>query len=102
MTVHKAQGRTIHRVVIDLTHHPLHINRMTYASIFVALSRVKSKNHIRLLRHNDLSLQRSYEYIESLKPDENVLRFYEGFEQPERDGAMTWSWQKAIGWNEVV
>ena len=99
MTVHKAQGRTIHRVVIDLTEHPLHINRMKYASIFVALSRVKSKDHIRLLKHSNMSLKRSYEYIESLKPDENVVRFYDGFEHSEEDGGMTWSWKKAIGWN---
>jgi hypothetical protein len=99
MTVHKAQGRTIHRVIIDLTKHPLHINRMKYASIFVAMSRVKAKHHIRLLKHSNMPLKQSYEYIEKLKPDENVLRFYNGFENTEPDGGMTWSWEKAIGWN---
>jgi hypothetical protein len=99
MTVHKAQGRTIHRVIIDLTKHPLHINRMKYASIFVAMSRVKAKHHIRLLKHSNMPLKQSYEYIEKLKADENVLRFYNGFENTEPDGGMTWSWEKAIGWN---
>ncbi len=37
MTVHKAQGRTIHRVIIDLTDHPFEICRMKYAAIFVAM-----------------------------------------------------------------
>jgi hypothetical protein len=100
MTVHKAQGRTIHRVIIDLTEHPLHINRMKYASVFVALSRVKSKNHIRLLKHSKMSDQKSYEYVQHMKPDENVLKFYSGFEHTESDGGMTWSWKKAIGWKE--
>ena len=51
MTVHKAQGRTMKRVVIALTSRPVHYNQLEYASVFVALSRVKKSSHICLLQH---------------------------------------------------
>ena len=46
---HKAQGRTIHRVVVDLTDHPFPICCMKYAAIFVAMSRVGFGSHLHLL-----------------------------------------------------
>ena len=49
ITAHKAQGRTIHRVIIDLTYHHTHYSRMCFASIFVAMSRVRQSDHIRFL-----------------------------------------------------
>lgn len=63
MTVHKAQGRTIYRVVIDLTDHPNSYGRMEYAAIFVAMSRVEMSDHIRLFEKDPL-VHRSepYEY----------------------------------------
>jgi len=54
MTVHKAQGRTINRVVVDLTHHPRHCCCMKHAAIFVAMSRVAETDHIRLLEPNTI------------------------------------------------
>ena len=54
MTVHKAQGRTIRRVVIDLTEQPMHSCRMEYAAIFVAMSRVEDHRHIRLLERTSV------------------------------------------------
>ena len=51
MTVHKSQGRTILRVVLDLTEHPFRVCRMVYAAIIVALSLVQNGDHdIRLLQ----------------------------------------------------
>ena len=99
MTIHKAQGRTIKRVVLDISRHPNHQNRVEYASLFVGLSRVTSKQHLRLIKHHDMSMEQSYKYIENLKPNENVTRFYGGFQNDtvDADGGMTWSWEKAIG-----
>ena len=52
MTVHKAQGHTIRRVIIDLTQHPRAVCCMKYAALFVAMmSRVATKDHIRLLEN---------------------------------------------------
>jgi ATP-dependent exoDNAse (exonuclease V) alpha subunit len=40
MTVHKAQGRTIDKVVLDLHYKSDHRKRLGFDGIFVALSRV--------------------------------------------------------------
>ncbi len=80
MTVHKAQGRTIHRVIIDLTDHPFEICRMKYAAIFVAMSRVEMKDHLRLLEPNTVQSRESlYQYLETLKPEPNIAPFLHGY-----------------------
>ena len=84
MTIHKAQGRTLRRVVIDLTHHPNHYCRLNYAAVFVALSRVKCREHIRLLRHplspgQLFNWAETYKYLTSLRPDRDVAAFYHGY-----------------------
>ena len=83
MTVHKAQGRTIKRVVLDLTNHPTHYSRMEFAAIFVAMSRVKTSEHIRLLAHKRVGHQHNadeaYSYITTLKPSRHACAFYYGY-----------------------
>ena len=54
MTVHKTQGRTIPRVIIDVHQHPNPMSSMNYAALFVALSRVKQGSHLRLLEPTSL------------------------------------------------
>ena len=56
MTVHKAQGRTIPKVVIYLFSDLTKYTEIHFASIFVAMSRVKSKNDIQLLSHEKKEL----------------------------------------------
>ena len=83
MTIHKAQGRTIKRMVVDLTWQGSHNCRMEYAAVFVALSRVASKDHIRLLRHAKVGRmfdpEEAYGYLAKLKPARAVAAFYHGF-----------------------
>ena len=43
MTIHKAQGRTIPKVIVDLSCHPTKYAEMKFAAIFVVMSRVKNK-----------------------------------------------------------
>ena len=80
MTVHKAQGRTIHRVIIDLMSHPFKICRLEYAAVFVAMSRVRRKDHLRLLEP-DMFLSRYslYSYLEQLLPEKNITPFLHGY-----------------------
>ena len=52
MAVHKAQGRTIDRVILDLSDRETTNTRMRLSAVFVAFSRVKTKLHIRLLDHH--------------------------------------------------
>ena len=85
MTVHKAQGRTIRRVVLDLTEHSNHYTKMKFAAVFVAMSRVASREHIRLLGHTKLGTQfdanQAYHYLTTLKAENDALAFYHGHEQ---------------------
>ena len=83
MTVHKAQGRTIPKVALALAH-----RQMTYASIYVALSRVKLSDDIRILYHNSgprpgvLGLQ----YNTQFKHCVHVLDYYSGFPKTDQGG----------------
>jgi hypothetical protein len=80
MIVHKAQGRTIKRVIIDLTDHPKQHGKMEYAAVFVALSRVKHSDHLRLLEKDPFEHDRSLQYksLSSLKPDPDAAAFLHG------------------------
>jgi hypothetical protein len=91
MTVHKAQGRTIPRVVIDLTNRRSQYSQMEFAAVFVALSRVRSADHIRLLVHNTFTATQNHLYLTDLKPDYHVKAFYNGFR-----GSRKWSPQLAL------
>ena len=84
MTIHKAQGRTIPRVILSLGKHPTY--QQDYASIFVAFSRVRHLDHIRLLEYRPSGLERNatylheyYKHLEKLKRDEDITRYYNGF-----------------------
>jgi ATP-dependent exoDNAse (exonuclease V) alpha subunit len=49
MTVHKAQGRTIDKVALDLHYKSNHRKRLGFEGIFVALSRVRCCSSIPLI-----------------------------------------------------
>ena len=85
-TIHKAQGRTINKVVVDLTKHPDGRLKLKFASVYVALSRIKHRADIRLIQHQGMTREQSYGYITQLKPHPDVVAFYNGFYGNERDG----------------
>ena len=59
MTVHKAQGRTIHRVVADLHAQACPKASHEFAAVFVAMSRVRKASHLRLLPRSSFSTSAS-------------------------------------------
>lgn len=65
MTVHKAQGRTLSKAILALMERPLQICQLSWSAVFVAFSRVQTRESIRfLLRdHRDYSALR---YISDL------------------------------------
>ena len=93
MTVHKAQGRTIPRVIVDITQHPATISNMEYAAIFVALSRVKHGNHLRLLEpFNNVDTRASlYKWLTLLRPNNDIAPFLRGFTP-----SQPWSFRRAL------
>lgn len=96
MTVHKAQGRTIDKVVLDLHYKSNHLKRLKFDGIFVALSRVRTRASIRLIRHTHTSFEEAYSYISRLKPADNVIAFYRGFTGSPKEGQV-WDMQLALG-----
>ena len=100
MTVYKAQGRTIHRLVLDLTYHDNHYTRMEFAAIFVAMSRVKSSSHIRLLPHPEKTRLEAYQYLTYLKPSREAAAFYHGYEET-NDGGMVWNQSTALAYSAI-
>jgi hypothetical protein len=86
MTIHKAQGRTIPRVVLALSPRPNHFSQLEYAAVFVAMSRVKETYHIRILctRPNNASNfdpETEFKYLTELKANPYTLQFYSGYTQ---------------------
>ena len=101
MTVHKSQGRTLDRLVIDLSCRPNHYTQMEFAGIFVAMSRVRRRSDIRRLSHRIPGYQHdpatAYDYLTRLKPSSFVTSFYAGYGDMDNntDGSC-WSPQLAL------
>jgi len=93
MTVHKAQGPTIKRVVVDLTHHPRCCCCMKCAAIFVAMSRVAETDHIRLLEPDTICQWESLcSCLSSIPPQKHIAPFLHGCSA---DG-LAWNPQQAL------
>ena len=71
------KGRTIRKVILSISEHPFRLIRMTWEGLYVALSRVKFRNDIRLLlRNGDRS---TIEYIFGLKRNKEIQSFFDGY-----------------------
>jgi hypothetical protein len=81
MTVHKSQGRTLSRVILALSSRPSFHLQMEFPAIFVAMSRVKTSDHIRVLYHEGSFIEQEVSYLTNLKPNKAVALFYSGYEE---------------------
>ena len=71
------QGRTIRKVILSISEHPHHFLRMTWEHLYVALSRVRLKDDVRLLlRNGDRS---TMNYIRELEKNKTVKSFFKGY-----------------------
>ena len=96
---------------MDLTSRPSDYCQMEFAAVFVAMSRVKEKGHIRLLTHKlpgtgSFNSREAYSYITHLHPSENVMAFYKGYTDPGLEdqhatadpNGMTWNPNQALNY----
>jgi hypothetical protein len=82
ITVHKAQGRTMEKVILAISHKKGFLCNLTYASLYVALTRVRQKSDIRLLLMGPTTHQWStLTYLTSLKPDRALRPYFVGYEK---------------------
>ncbi len=80
ITIYKAQGRTISKVILAISERQGNGCALNYRSIYVAFSRVKHKHDIRLLLFDDNGNRESLTYLTKLKADPCNLAFVEGFD----------------------
>ena len=75
------------KVILSLSEHPDHRIRMTWEHLYVALSRVRQKNDIRLLlRLGDRSTMK---YITNLHKNKKIDSFFKGYLY-DNQGAVSW------------
>ena len=101
MTIHKAQGRTLPRIVVDLNKHPIGRHRMQYAAVLVAMTRVKQKCHLRRLKHSQKDETTMHEYLAKLKPSHCLLQFLAGY-IPDQNGCFHWDPNVAVQHDQLL
>ena len=81
MTIHKAQGRTLKKVILSISEHPNYICRLSWSAIYVALSRIKDRNDIRFLikKLNGQLQYNTLEYVTVLHRKKDVALYFAGF-----------------------
>ena len=81
MTVEKSQGQTMNHVIIALSNRRGTKCQFDYSSIYVAFSRVRNKENIRILlsNQNGPMMNWSLAYIENLQPAKGTKAFFQGF-----------------------
>ena len=105
MTIHKAQGRTLQRIIIDLTDRKTFYSKMKLAAVYVAFSRVKNRHHIRLLEYQTPGKQHNrhlaYSQFTKLKCPPAVSFFFQAFTTPETAPFHTWNPQPHLTKKQV-
>jgi hypothetical protein len=81
MTVEKAQGQTLERVILALSFRQGMSCNLDYESIYVSFSRVQKNEHIRTLLSGRTMNHRmcSLEYIPNLRPHKSISAFFNGY-----------------------
>jgi hypothetical protein len=75
-TVHKMQGLTCDRVIIDVNKRPFQ-PQICYHGLYVAFSRVKRGEHIRLLPLQPTSC--NFNHLSQLKPPSTLMTWAQGY-----------------------
>ena len=91
ITVHKSEGQTLDKVILDLLYCEEKQCSLDYWQVYVALSRVKKREDIRLLLPGDDEVMkwRSIQYLRDLKPDASVQAFFAGFKRAQEVAGHT-------------
>ena len=72
---------------------------MSYACLYVALSRVRKREHVRLLLNecnNKTQQWCTLEYISHLAPDKSIKAFFAGFSNTSDDDWLNNDWNKQL------
>ena len=93
ITVHKAQGRTIRRLILSISDHPHPKLRHKWEGLYVGTSRVEYSEHMRLLlKRGDWGTTKLLRDLERCKYGEC---FFKGYVQQPNQNGMRWNRQLA-------
>ena len=93
ITIHKAEGRTIHRLILSISDHPHHRLRHKWEGLYVGLSRVEYSEHMRLLlKRGDWGTTKLLRDLERCKHTEC---FFGGYNRMLDRRGMRWNRQLA-------
>jgi hypothetical protein len=81
ITINKAQGKTMPKVILAVSERHGDGCGLSCRSVYVAFSRVKDRNDIRLLLFHDKGTRESLTYLTKLTADPCNLAFIEGFDR---------------------
>ena len=84
MTVHKAQGRTIKKLILAISQHPLAQLQMKWESVYTALTRVRKGEDIRLLITK--KQWDKLDYLSDLSKNAIIRQFFTGY--PDEQGSF--------------
>jgi len=91
-------------LIIFVSRHPVPLLRMSWEGLYVALSRVKYRDHIRLAVNRDTleKEKEAMEYMVELKKNKYTDSFFRGFKSIGADGVETQSqvmtWNREAAW----
>lgn len=99
ITVDKAQGQTLDRVILAISERQRQLSNFTYACVYVGSSRVKESGHLRLLLHTRPDSRLEWEILRyiTLKPTKSNMAFFHGFSENRSDWKNDpWNQTKAL------
>jgi hypothetical protein len=98
ITVNRSQGQTLGKVILAISERNAGYLNFKYAGIYVAFSRVKNKEDIRLLLCGKTEASRwgSIAYVTTLKPGPSFFAVVGGFRKNGGDGWMEDKWDKNL------
>jgi hypothetical protein len=89
MTSFKAQGRTLDRVILSLAHRYGNCNNFSFHEFLVAISRVKSGDHIRIIPPYD-NQYNMFNYLKQLRPNPEIMQLLKGLESGKWNAQAAW------------
>jgi PIF1-like helicase len=89
-TIHKAQGATLDRVIISFLQRPVSPSPKDFHAVYVALTRIRSKDCLRIIAHED-----ELDFLDYLAPNIELVAFMEGYDDEGK-------WNKDIAVSKIV
>ncbi len=89
ITIPKAQGCTIHKLIASLSEHPCPFLRFHYEQIYTLLSRITGHNDLQLLLQ--MSNTSTLQYISKLKKDNYTTYYFERYSSVSNHISSYWN-----------